>query len=61
LADHKGTRGPDVNGTEVLQLFGKPGRPERSMTADIHTPQENDVCHVGFLPAPHNEQARWRL
>ena len=49
LPDHKGARRPDVDGTEMLQLFGELRRPERPVAADIDAPQQNDVCHVGFL------------
>ena len=52
LPNHKGTRGADVDGIEMLQLFGEDGRSEGSVTADVDTPQKNHECHELPLMAP---------
>ncbi|HEU4505209.1 MAG TPA: hypothetical protein VFR79_10275, partial [Nitrospira sp.] len=50
LPDHEGARRADVDGIEVLQLFGKRGRSEDPVTADVDPPQKNHECHE-FLSA----------
>src|SRR5213593_2837657 len=44
--DHEGARRADVNGIEVLQLFGERGRPEGPVTADVDASQKNHERHV---------------
>ena len=46
LPDHEGARCADVDGIEVLQLFGERGGPERPVTADVDPSQKNDDCHT---------------
>src|SRR6266542_4467799 len=48
--DHEGARRADVDGIEVPQLFGKHGRSEGPVTADVDPPQKNHECHA-FPPA----------
>jgi hypothetical protein len=45
LPDQEGARRADVDGIEVLQLFGESRRPEGPVTADVDPPQENHECH----------------
>lgn len=35
----------EIYGIEVLQLFGKRGRSEGPVTADVDPPQKNHECH----------------
>ena len=48
--DHEGARRADVDGIEVLQLFGEHGRSEVPVTADVDPSQKNHECHA-FPPA----------
>src|SRR5206468_6374633 len=50
--DHQGARRADVDGIEVLQLFGERGRPEGPVTADVDPSQKNHECHAFLLLAP---------
>ena len=44
--DHEGARRADVDGIEVLQLFGERGRSEGPVTADVDPSQKNHECHA---------------
>jgi len=44
--DHEGARRADVDGIEVLQLFGERGGSEVSVTADVDPSQKNHECHA---------------
>jgi hypothetical protein len=50
--DHEGARRADVDGIEMLQLFGEPGRLEAPVTTDVHPSQKNHECHEFLLLAP---------
>jgi len=43
--NHEGPRRADVDGIEMLQLFGEPGRPEGPVTSDVDPSQKNHECH----------------
>jgi len=46
LPDHKGAGCADVDGVEMLQLFGERRRSKGSVTADVDPPQKNHECHA---------------
>jgi hypothetical protein len=48
--DHEGACRADVDGIEVLQLFGERGRSEGPVTADVDPSQKYNECHA-FPPA----------
>src|SRR3972149_2604717 len=48
--DHDRACRADVDGIEVLQVFGERGRSEGPMTADVDPSQKNHECHE-FPPA----------
>jgi hypothetical protein len=39
----------NIDGTEMLQRFGKLSRPESPVAPDVHSPQKNNECHSTFL------------
>ena len=51
LPDHEGTCRADVDGVEMRQLFGEPGRSEGPVTAYVHAPQQYHECHA-LPPVP---------
>jgi hypothetical protein len=44
--DHEGACRADVDGIEVLQLFGERGRSEGSVTTDFDPSQKSHECHA---------------
>jgi hypothetical protein len=48
--DHEGARRANVDGIEVLQLFGERGTSEDPVTADVDASEKNHECHA-FPPA----------
>jgi hypothetical protein len=52
LPDHEGTRRANIDGIEVLQLFGERSRSEGSVTADVEAPHKTTSATSCLLLAP---------